>query len=171
MTKLFLYPIFILFSLNVFAQTKFESKTKIYSFDMPDEYSNQASNHVRNEFVFVNKSDTTSLVVNVNDRNYDKNGLISFKKATNADVEKNYFNVLTNPQIINRGDLNTYKDKTIYFHVRHKANSSIENDFMLTYIFYNKGKEINFIFRTKERRLDKVLPAIEKIVNSVILLD
>ena len=138
---------------------------------MPDEYKSQSSNHIRNEFVFVNKLDTTSLVVNVNEQSFDKNGLQSFKKATNADVEKNYFNVLESPKIITKGDLSTYKDRTIFFHVRHTAASSLENDFMLTFLFYNKGKEINFIFRTKERRLDKVLPAIQNLVNSVVLAD
>ena len=42
---------------------------------MPDEYESQSSNHIRNEFVFVNKVDTTSLVVNVNERSFDKSGL------------------------------------------------------------------------------------------------
>ena len=161
----------ILISTSLYAQTKFENKSKIYGFTMPDEYESQTSNHVRNEFVFANKVDTTSLVVNVNDRPFDKDALKAFKKASNSDVEKNYFSVLQGPKIITRGDLATYKDRTIFFHVRHQVSSPSENDLMLTYLFYNKGKEINFIFRTKERRLEKVLPALEKIVNSVVLLD
>jgi hypothetical protein len=171
MFRQFLLWTFLLISVSSYSQTKFESKSKIYSFTMPDEYESQSSNHIRNEFVFVNKVDTTSLVVNVNERSFDKSGLQSFKNATSSDVEKNYFNVLESPKIITRGELSTYKDRTIFFHVRHTASSSLENDFMLTYLFYNKGKEINFIFRTKERRLDKVLPAIQKIVNSVLLID
>jgi hypothetical protein len=162
---------FLLASVSSYCQTKFESKSRVYSFTMPDEYESQSSNHIRNEFVFVNKGDTTSLVVNVNERPFDKNGLQSFKNASNADVEKNYFNVLQSPKIITRGDLTTYKDKTIFFHVRHTASSALENDYMLTYLFYNKGKEINFIFRTKERRLDRVLPAIQNIISSVQLAD
>ncbi len=153
------------------SQTKFESSSGIYSFTMPDTYKNEKSNHQRNEFVFVNKSDTTSLVVNVNDRILDKNSLRAFKAASNNDIEKNYFKVLQEPKIITRGDLAGNKDKTIFFHVRHQVSSTAENDLMLTYLFYNKGKEINFIFRTKEHRLDKVLPEINNIVNSVNLKD
>jgi len=163
--------VFLLVTTNLISQTKYENKSKEYSFKIPNEYESQSSNHVRNEFVFVNKKDTTSLVINVNERPYNKESLQSFKEETNSDVEKNYFGVLQNPKIIQRGDLSTYKDKTIFFHVRHMVSSSLENDYMLTYLFYNKGKEINFIFRTKERRLDKVLPAIQGIVNSVLLLD
>ena len=171
MYKQLLFWTFMLTCVSSYSQTKFESKFKTYSFSMPEEYQSQSSNHLRNEFVFVNKVDTTSLVVNVNERPFDKNSLQSFKNATNADVEKNYFNVLQSPKITTSGDLSTYKDRTIFFHVRHKASVTEENDYMLTYLFYNKGKEINFIFRTKERRLDKVLPTIEKIVNSVLLTD
>jgi len=170
MIKQVFFLTFILVSVSSYSQINFESKSKVYSFTIPNEYESQSSNHARNEFVFLNKGDTTSLVVNVNERPFDRNGYQSFKNATNTDVEKNYFTALKNPQIITRGDLNTYKDKTIFFHVRHTTASSLENDFMLTYLFYNKGKEINFIFRTKERRLEKVLPVIDKIVESVVLL-
>ena len=137
---------------------------------MPNSYESKESNHERNEFIFVNKTDTTSLVVNVNDVVFNKNEIQSFKKASNAEVEINYFKILKDPKIIARGELTIYPEQSIFFHVRHSANTEKENDFMLTYLFYNKGKEINFIFRTKERRLAKVLTEIEKIVNSVKLL-
>jgi hypothetical protein len=169
MSKQFLIWAFLLASFSSYSQARFESKSQIYSFTMPDEYKSQPSNHLKNEFIFVNKSDTTSLVVNVNERPFDKNGLQSFKEATNNEIEQNYFTALQNPKIITRGDLSTYKDQTIFFHVRHTVSSSLENDFMLTYLFYNKGKEINFIFRTKEKRIDKVLTTIQNIINSVIL--
>ena len=162
---------FLLLSLTSYSQVEFENKTKVYSFTMPVQYENQASQQLRNEFVFVNKADTTSLVVNVNERLYSKKELQSFKEASNSDVESRYFNVLQNPKIIDRGELSTYKDHTIFFHVSHSVQTEKENDYMLTYLFYNKGKEINFIFRTKGRRLEKVLPEIIKIVNSVKLLN
>lgn len=130
----------LLLSANSYCQSKFESKSKIYSFIMPNDYTNQPSNQVRNKFIFINKSDTTSLVVNVNEKPFDQDGLKSFKQASNSDVEKNYFAVLQNPKIIARGELDSYKDKTIFFHVRHETVSPLENDLMLTYLFYNKGK-------------------------------
>lgn len=165
-----LVTFFSLLALNSFAQTTYESKDKVYSFVMPDKYTSQASSHVRNEFIFVNKQDTTSLVVNVNEATMTKENLVAFKKTSNKDVENSFFSIIDSAKITKRGELKTYPDKTIYFHLSHKAKTEAENDYMLSYIFNHKGKEINFIFRTKARRLSNVSEEIDNIVNSVKLL-
>ncbi len=153
-----------------YCQKVYESKSGIYSFTATDKFSPQASNNERNQFVFIDKDDTTSLVVNVNDKDVNQVNLPAFKKASNNDIEKSYFSVIKNPKILKRGELITYPNQTIFFHVTHTVNVEKENDYMMTYLFYHKGKEINFIFRTKERRLNSVLSDIETIINSVKLL-
>ncbi len=157
-------------AISSYSQKVFDSKSGIYNFKISDKFISQLSNNERNEFVFTDKDDTTSLVVNVNDRPVSKSNLSAFKKASNTDIEKKYFVTLKNPQILKRGELDTYPDQTIFFHLTHSVSSEKENDYMMTYIFYHKGKEINFIFRTKERRLANIFSDIETIVNSVKLL-
>jgi mRNA-degrading endonuclease YafQ of YafQ-DinJ toxin-antitoxin module len=161
---------FLLLASNSFSQTHYQDKIGTYSFEMPDTYKKQKSAHEVNEFVFTNNIDTTSLVINIAISIETKEGIIDFKKATNKEVETNYFKILKNPKIVNRGELDTYKDQSIYFHLQHTASAKLENDFMLIYIFFHKGKEINFIFRTKERRLEKIMEDINTIVNSVKLI-
>ncbi|HMI77996.1 MAG TPA: hypothetical protein VK484_04345 [Ferruginibacter sp.] len=109
---------FLFLGLNTYSQTQYQSKSGIYSFEMPDSYKKQISAHERNEFVFTNIADTTSLVVNVNIIAQTKENITAFKKATNSQVESIYFKVLKDPKIVKRGDLLTYKDQSIYFHVK-----------------------------------------------------
>ena len=112
---------------------------------------------------------TSKLQVKENNMNIFNEELEQFCRLYNLPIQ-HLGKILKDPKIIARGELTIYPEQSIFFHVRHSANTEKENDFMLTYLFYNKGKEINFIFRTKERRLAKVLTEIEKIVNSVKLL-
>lgn len=156
--------------LNSYSQKTYTNKDSTYSFVIPEGYTAQPSSHIRNEFVFTNKEDTTSLVVNINESGMTKKNIIAFKKTRDSDVELSFFSVLSNPKIAKRGELNTYPEQTIYFHVNHSVKVEIENDYMMTYLFYHKGKEINFIFRTKARRLPNVSEGIDAIVNSVKLL-
>jgi hypothetical protein len=164
-----MFPVLLLPVLCL-AQQEYMSPSKIYSFKIPAGYKSQPSNHERNEFVFVSPSDTTSLVINVNSRVMDEKNLRSFKKATNAEIESRYFVTVTNPKIIKRGDIDTYQSQSIYFHITHATGSDLENDYMMTYLFFHKGKEINFIFRTKAYRLPSIMKKVEEIVHSVKLL-
>lgn len=167
------YSLLFCFSFLVtvsFSQNSFQNKTGIYSFKTTAKFTQQASANERNECIFTDREDTTSLVVNVNDRATTAAEIAAFKKASNSEVEDSYFKVLKEPKIVSRGELSTYPGKTVFFHVQHAANSEKGNKFMMSYIFYHKGKAINFIFRTKERRLAVVQAEIDSIVNSVILL-
>ena len=160
----------VFLTLQTSSQTLYKNKSGLYSFEISDKFTNQASNHERNEFIFTDKADTTSLIVNVNERLMNKINLDAFKKASNQDVEINYFNILSNPKILKRGQLNNYPNQSIFFHVTHDVKIEKENNYMMTYLFYHKGKEINFIFRTKQRRRETLFADIDKIVNSVKLL-
>lgn len=153
-----------------FSQNSFQNKSGIYSFKTTGKFTQQASANERNEFIFTDREDTTSLVVNVNDRTFTAADIAALKKASNSEMESGYFKVLKEPKIIKRGELSTYPGQSVFFHVQHGTASEKENNFMMTYIFYHKGKEINFIFRTKERRLAVVQAEIDSIVNSVSLL-
>ena len=151
-------------------QTKYINPSEIYSFEVPKGYNSQKSNHVRNEFVFVSNSDTTSLVVNVNTMQLTANYVKEFKQATNAEIEKHYFQAVQNPNIVLRGEVESQKDKSIFFHITHDSNSASGNDYMMTYLFYHKDHEIAFIFRSKQRRLSAIIERIDEIVKSVALL-
>lgn len=168
--KSILFISLLLVFTNAFSQKLYKSKSEIYSFEMPPSYQEKPSNHERNEFIFVNNGDTTSLVVNVNDQVIDENYLKGFRKASNEMVEQNFYRTISNPKIVKRGDMVGDQQQSIYFHVTHATTKEAENNYMMNYLFFHKGKEINFIFRTKQRRLDKVLPEVDAIVKSVKLL-
>jgi hypothetical protein len=159
-----------MFSTASIAQQEYVNTTKTYSFKMPENYQPQKSNHARNEFVFVNRKDTTSLVINVNSNKMTTENVLAFKKAPDAEVEKVFFASIPTPKIVKRGEVESYPTQSVYFHVSHGVKVELENDYMMTYLFYHKGQEINFIFRSKERRLVTILPQIEQIINSVKLL-
>jgi len=99
-----------------------------------------------------------------------KANLDAFKKASDGEVEAKLFATIKNPKIVKRGEISNYKDQSTYFHVTHTVAIEAENNYMITYLFYHKDKEINFIFRTKERRMGKVSQEVEEIVNSIKLL-
>jgi len=175
MTRLSLLTIFLglqltLLSTTLRAQKEYISSTKMSSFNVPASYQTQKSNHVRNEFVFVSRADTTSLVINVNTNKMTTDNIVAFKKASNSEIEKVYFVSIQKPKIVKRGEVSSYPQQSAYFHVTHGVGNDVENDYMMTYLFYHKGQEINFIFRSKARRLPGVLPQIEEIINSVKLL-
>jgi hypothetical protein len=169
--KSFFFILTYFVALASFAQTKHTDTSKTVSFVIPTPYQSQYLKEIKSDFIFVNNIDTTSLVVAIKFKVMDKDALLNFKNNTNEAIERSYFIRLKNPKIVTRGEVAKYKDKSIYFFIKQTITAPAENEYMLSYLFYHKGKEINFIFRTKERRLKKVMPKIQAIINSLKFLE
>lgn len=152
------------------SQHVYTSPTGLYRYTLPAVYLPAAGTSSAYETAFINPADSSTLVCMVKSTNLTPEGVAAFKQAADTTIEKQFFTYVKNPHIRQRGEVARYAAQSVYFYLRHTVSSATGNDYIMHYLFYHRGQEISFIFRTREERLARLQPIVDAVIQSVELL-